>query len=93
VWADTLSGIAITARTLAEMRRKWHEQARLPRLVKLLCRTAAYWSKDDHDFRFNDAVLSGRRLPAADTGIDMFREQMPPPEDVRAFRSGRFFRW
>lgn len=65
------------ARTLAEMRRKWHEQARLPRLVEFLGHTAAYWSKDDHDFRFNDADSSGRRLPAAETGIDVFREQMP----------------
>ena len=65
------------ARALAEMRQKWHEQARLPRLVEFLGRTAADWLKDDHDFRFNDADSSGRRLPAAETGIDVFREQMP----------------
>jgi alkaline phosphatase D len=65
------------ARTLPEMRRKWHEQARLPRLVEFLGRTAAYWSKDDHDFRFNDADPESGDLPTAAAGIDVFREQMP----------------
>jgi len=68
---------ATAAKSLAELRRKWHEQARLPRLVEFLGRTAAYWSKDDHDFRFNDADAAGNRLPTAATGIDVFREQMP----------------
>jgi alkaline phosphatase D len=65
------------ARTLPELRRKWHEQFRLPRLIEFFGRTPAYWSKDDHDFRFNDADLGGERLPQPAAGIAMFREQMP----------------
>jgi alkaline phosphatase D len=65
------------AKTLPELRRKWHEQARLPRLIEFFARTPAFWSKDDHDFRFNDADLSGNKLPAPTTGIEIFREQMP----------------
>jgi len=65
------------ARTLPELRRKWHEQFRFPRLIEFFARTPAYWSKDDHDFRFNDADLSGARLPVPATGIEIFREQMP----------------
>lgn len=68
---------AAAAKTLVELRRKWHEQFRLPRLVEFLGRTAAFWSKDDHDFRFNDTDATGNRLPTAATGSDVFREQMP----------------
>ena len=65
------------AKTLPELRRKWHEQFRFPRLVEFLAHTPAYWSKDDHDFRFNDADLRGEKLPQPATGIEIFREQMP----------------
>lgn len=65
------------AKTLPELRRKWHEQFRLPRLVEFYGRTPAYWSKDDHDFRFNDADLGGKKQPESQTGIEIFREQMP----------------
>lgn len=65
------------AKELPELRKKWHEQFRLPRLVEFFARTPAYWSKDDHDFRFNDADLGGEKLPLPQTGIEVFREQMP----------------
>lgn len=65
------------AKTLPELRKKWHEQFRFPRMVEFFGRTPAYWSKDDHDFRFNDADLRGDKLPAPTTGIEIFREQMP----------------
>lgn len=65
------------SKTVDEMRRKWHQQFRFPRLVEFLGQTPAFWSKDDHDFRFNDADLLGTRLPAAATGISLFREQLP----------------
>ncbi|MBE7494426.1 MAG: alkaline phosphatase D family protein [Verrucomicrobiaceae bacterium] len=65
------------AQTLPELRRKWHEQFRFPRLIEFFARTPAYWSKDDHDFRFNDADLGGQKLPEPATGIEIFREQMP----------------
>ena len=65
------------AKTLPELRKKWHEQFRFPRMIEFFGRTPAYWSKDDHDFRFNDADLGGNTLPLPKTGIDIFREQMP----------------
>lgn len=65
------------AQALPELRRKWHEQARFPRLIEFFSQTPAYWSKDDHDFRFNDADLDGTKLPTPATGIEIFREQMP----------------
>ncbi len=65
------------AKTLPELRQKWHQQFRFPRMVEFFARTPAYWSKDDHDFRFNDADLGNKGLPAPSTGIEIFREQMP----------------
>jgi alkaline phosphatase D len=65
------------AKTLPELRKKWHEQFRFPRMVNFFAVTPAYWSKDDHDFRYNDADLDGETLPDAPTGIKLFREQMP----------------
>jgi alkaline phosphatase D len=72
------------AKTLPDLRRKWHEQFRFPRLVDFFAVTPAYWSKDDHDFRFNDADLGGEKLPAPATGIELFREQMPIHRDSDA---------
>jgi alkaline phosphatase/alkaline phosphatase D len=65
------------AKTLPEMRKKWHEQFRFPRMVGFFGVTPAYWSKDDHDFRYNDADREGEALPKTPTGIEVFREQMP----------------
>lgn len=65
------------AKTLPELRRKWHEQFRFPRMVTFFSQTPAYWLKDDHDFRYNDADRGGDKKPSTSTGISMFREQMP----------------
>lgn len=65
------------AKTLPELRRKWHEQFRFPRMIEFFGDMPAFWSKDDHDFRYNDADLSGAKLPSQETGIEIFREQMP----------------
>jgi len=56
------------ATTLPELRKKWHEQFRLPRLTEFFADCPAFWSKDDHDFRFDDADLEGAELPSATTG-------------------------
>ncbi len=71
------------AQTGPELRRKWHEQFRFPRMIEFFARTPAFWLKDDHDFRYNDADLRGERLPDVATGIDLFREQLPllPADD------------
>ena len=65
------------ATTLSELRKKWHEQFRFPRMIAFFANTPGYWSKDDHDFRFNDADLGSSKLPEPSTGIEIFREQMP----------------
>ncbi|MEX1114140.1 MAG: alkaline phosphatase D family protein [Akkermansiaceae bacterium] len=65
------------ARTLPELRKKWHEQFRFPRMTDFFGGCAAYWSKDDHDFRFDDADLARQGLPLPTSGIGVFREQMP----------------
>jgi alkaline phosphatase/alkaline phosphatase D len=87
---------ATAATTLPELRRKWHEQFRFPRLVEFFAVTPAFWSKDDHDFRFNDADLGGARAPDAVTGIGLFREQMPvhPAGDLssQSYRTHRIHR-
>lgn len=84
------------AKTLPELRRKWHEQFRFPRMVEFFAGTPAYWLKDDHDFRYNDADLGGERLPLQGTGIEIFREQMPihPADERRAptYRTHRVHR-
>jgi len=68
---------ASAARTLPQLRKKWHEQFRFPRLIDFFGSCPAYWAKDDHDFRFDDADLAGESLPTPVTGIGMFREQLP----------------
>lgn len=65
------------ATTLPELRACWHEQFRFPRMVSFFAKTPGYWSKDDHDFRFNDSDNGGNKLPTPSTGIEIFREQMP----------------
>lgn len=74
-WPRTKAHPAAT--TLPDLRKKWHEQFRFPRLVEFFGRTPSYWSKDDHDFRYDDADHTGSKLPAPQTGIDLFREQLP----------------
>lgn len=65
------------AKTVPLLRKCWHEQARFPRLIEFFRSVPAYWSKDDHDFRFNESDNTTDELPLPKTGIDMFREQLP----------------
>jgi|GEM_PF-324407 len=65
------------AKTKRQLRKCWHEQFRFPRMVEFFRNTPTYWSKDDHDFRYNDSDNESRRLPLPDTGIGMFFEQLP----------------
>lgn len=65
------------AKTLPELRRKWHEQFAFPRIVDMVGNTATFWIKDDHDYRFNDADPTGNQAPSHELGIRTFREQMP----------------
>jgi len=65
------------ATTIPELRKCWHEQFRFPRFINFLQDVPAYWSKDDHDFRYNDSDNTKDKLPLPMTGIDLFREQLP----------------
>jgi alkaline phosphatase D len=62
---------------VASMRAIWHEQFALPRFAELFARTSTYWLKDDRDFRFEHADRTGARLPSAELGARIFREQVP----------------
>ena len=68
---------AMDARTLKDMRRKWHEQFSQPRFIELFRSVPTYWEKDDHDHRYNDCDRTGSRPPSSDMGIRVFREQVP----------------
>ncbi len=65
------------AATIEAMRHKWHEQGVLPRVRDLFGAAAAFFMKDDHDFRYDDADLTGEKAPAPALGIRLFREQVP----------------
>lgn len=63
--------------TVTELRKCWHEQFRFPRMIDFFQDVSTYWSKDDHDFRYNDSDNTTDRLPLAPTVIELFREQLP----------------
>ncbi len=65
------------AETVPQLRQCWHEQFRFPRMIEFFRSVPAYWSKDDHDFRYNESDNLTDKLPLPKTGIDMFREQLP----------------
>lgn len=55
-----------------------------------------YWSKDDHDFRYNDSDNETDRQPLPDTGISLFHEQLPNaaqgPDSPKTYRTIRVSR-
>ncbi len=55
VYYDTPQTDSVRAKTVDQLRQKWHEQFAQPRLQELFSQTATYWEKDDHDHRFNDS--------------------------------------
>lgn len=80
------------ARTVTELRKKWHEQFVQERFKKLFARIPTYWEKDDHDYRYNNADAtnipgeakpSHTELPSHELGISTFLEQVPvtDPDD------------
>ncbi|MGJ8724650.1 MAG: alkaline phosphatase D family protein [Roseibacillus sp.] len=69
---------ARNAKTLPELRKCWHEQFRFQRMKDFLQDVPSYWSKDDHDFRYNDSDNSGgEKWASAELGIKIFKEQLP----------------
>lgn len=97
VYYDTPAIDSLKARTLPELRQKWHEQFIQPRFVELFSQVATYWEKDDHDHRYNDCDTTTNTAPSHQLGIATFREQIPvtDPEDTnpltyRTHRLNRF---
>ena len=84
-WSDS-------AKTEAEMRRKYHEQFIQPRYVELFAEVPTYWEVDDHDYRYNDCDNTGDRMPTPEMGARNFREQLPvvDPKDEKALTYGTF---
>lgn len=78
------------AKTVPQLRRCWHEQFRFPRMIEFFRHVPTYWSKDDHDFRYNESDNTSSELPLPKTGIDTFREQLPVPSpSYRTHRVGK----
>jgi len=65
------------ATSVEDMRFRWHRQLSQPRIVHTFSQAGSYFLKDDHDFRYNDADLTGNREPSTETGIRIFNEQAP----------------
>ena len=84
-WSDS-------AKTEAEMRRKYHEQFVQPRYAELFANVPTYWEVDDHDYRYNDCDNSGDKMPTPEMGARNFREQLPvvDPQDPAALTYATF---
>jgi alkaline phosphatase/alkaline phosphatase D len=82
------------AETIAQMRRKWHEQFVQPRYRELFAAVPTYWEIDDHDFRKDDGDNSGNYHPTPAEGRRIMLEQLPyaPAEDedqAKTYRTHR----
>ncbi len=97
--------VGTRAKTIPEMRKKWHQQFLQPRYVKLFSEVPVYWEKDDHDHRYNDSDTSdigggpkpdGAAFPSNADGIRIFLEQVPVAdplgETIRTYRTVRINR-
>jgi alkaline phosphatase/alkaline phosphatase D len=85
------------AQTVAEMRRKWHEQFVQPRYRELFAAVPTYWEIDDHDFRKDDCDNSGNYRPTPAEGRRIMLEQLPyaPAEnedEAKTYRTHRVSR-
>jgi len=84
------------AKTIPELRRKWHEQFVQPRYRDLFAAVPTYWEIDDHDYRIDDGDNSGDYLPTPETGRRMMLEQLPvapmDDDDAKTYRTHRVSR-
>ena len=74
------------------MRRKYHEQFSQQRFIDLFKEVPAYWEKDDHDYRKNDADPTTIFPISHELGIKNFKEQLPvidPESDDKTYRTQR----
>ncbi len=81
------------AKTVVELRRKWHEQFVQPRYRNLFAKTPTCWMVDDHDYRVDDCDNTGDYEPSPETGRRMMLEQLPYGAwDDNAVKTYRTFR-
>lgn len=90
------------ARSLPEMRAKWHRYFAMPRNKDFCLSMPVYYLKDDHDYRFNDSDTTDTKFsePSHQLGIRVFREQLPvtDPEDqstetYRTIKAGKLLQF
>ena len=78
---------------LKSMRFRWHRQFSQPRFLDLFKQTSTYWTKDDHDFRYNDGDRTVGKKPTLSNGLSVFREQVPVVDpgvaDAKTYRTHR----
>ncbi len=65
------------ARTVAELRQKWHEQFIQPRYRDLFAAVPTYWEIDDHDYRYDDCDNTTDEEPSPELARRMMLEQLP----------------
>jgi len=65
------------AKSIAELRQKWHEQFVQPRYRDLFAAVPTYWEIDDHDYRIDDGDNSGDHAPSVALAQRMMLEQLP----------------
>ncbi|RMG39199.1 MAG: alkaline phosphatase family protein [Planctomycetota bacterium] len=81
------------AKTIPQLRRKWHEQFVQPRYRQLFAVVPTYWEIDDHDYRYDDCDNTGDYEPSPATGRRMMLEQLPvAPMDDKQARTYRTYR-
>ncbi|MAT14128.1 MAG: alkaline phosphatase [Planctomyces sp.] len=69
-----------SAKTISEMRLKWHEQFVQPRFRDFFAKVPTYWEIDDHDYRVNDCDNTGDYHPTPAEGLRLMLEQLPYAE-------------
>ena len=81
------------AKTIPELRQKWHEQFVQPRFRDLFAEMPTYWQVDDHDYRIDDGDNSGDYDPSPELAQRMMREQLPYAPmgdgDAKTYRTHR----
>lgn len=80
---------SLWATNAQQMREKWQRQFALPAVREAFAASPAYFMKDDHDFRFDDADMAKPGLPTAADGARIFLEQVPLPAGMHTYRTHR----
>jgi len=95
IYYDTPAG-EFRAKTLPQLRQKWHEQFAQPRFQNLFAVIPTYWMIDDHDFRVDDCDNTGDYEPSPELGRRLMLEQLPygrsDDDDTLTYRTHRISR-